>query len=85
MNKNKESLFNKLTQYFLPIFTILGFLFTAIKKPEIGLGFNLVAQVFWLYASWKAWKQAGQIGLFITALILTCIVTYGLVNYWLIK
>lgn len=80
----KEKLFNQFTQILLPTFTILGFLFTALKKPEFGLLFNLTAQVFWIYSSWKAWRNAGQIGIFITTIVLTCIVLFGVINYWIL-
>jgi riboflavin transporter FmnP len=79
---SQNSAFNKLTQIALPTFTILGFLLTSLKKPEIGLIFNLIAQVFWFYAAWKAWKEAGQIGILITSFFITAIVLYGIVNYW---
>ncbi len=55
---------------------------TAFKKPELGLVFNLLSQVFWLYAGWKAWRNAGQIGIFITAVVITVFLVYGVVNYW---
>lgn len=80
----KEKLFNQFTQVFLPTFTILGFFFTSLKMPEYGLLFNLTAQVFWLYSSWKAWREAGQIGIFVTTIVITCIVLYGVVNYWIL-
>ena len=80
-----KKIFNKVTQILLPTLTILGFYFTAIKKPELGLIFNLSAQVFWLYASWQAWKKAGQVGIFITTLIITVIVSYGVINYWFLR
>lgn len=81
----KKSWANILTQIFLPLFTICGFLFTSFKKPEIGLAFNLTAQIFWLYASWQAWKKANQIGILITTFIITIILLYGLYNYWFLK
>ena len=85
INKKEEAVFDKLTQFSLPTFTILGFLFTSLKKPEIGIIFNLISQVFWLYASWQAWKKAKQIGIFITTLLITVILIYGTLNYWFIK
>lgn len=77
-----EPLFNKATQLLLPTITIIGFTLTAMKKPEFGLIFNLVAQVFWIYSSWQAWKKADQVGLFITSLFITVAVMYGVINYW---
>lgn len=41
-------------------FTIAGFFFTSMKMPEYGLIFNLIAQIFWIYSSWKAGKEAKQ-------------------------
>lgn len=80
-----KNLFNKATQIALPLLTTLGFLFTSIKRPDVGLSFNLVAQIFWLYSGYQAWKKANQIGIFITSLIITLIVSYGVINYWFIK
>ncbi|HZE87098.1 MAG TPA: hypothetical protein VE090_02710 [Methylomirabilota bacterium] len=85
MSEKKQILFNKLTQFLLPTLTILGFALTSFKKPELGLIFNLLAQIFWLYASWQAWKKAGQVGIFITTLIITVIVSYGIINYWFLR
>lgn len=79
----KNTLFDTATQILLPTLTIVGFLFTSAKSPEIGLAFNLSAQVFWLYSGYKAWKEAKQIGIFITSVIITIILLYGLANYWL--
>lgn len=82
--RKKANLYDQATQIFLPVFTILGFLFISLNKPEIGLIFNLIAQIFWLYASYKAWKEAGQIGIFITTVILGAVILYGVINYWFI-
>ena len=73
---------NNLMQFCLVVFTILGFLFTSLKMPAYGLVFNLISQVFWLQASYKAWKQADQIGIFINTLFITLILIYGVINYW---
>ena len=78
----EKSRFDTLTQIFLPAFTVLGFLFTSIKQPQWGLIFNLISEIFWLYSSWQAWKKASQIGIFITTLFITVIVTFGVINYW---
>ena len=82
MHVNNESLFNRLTQFLLPSLTIIGFLFTSMKEPQMGLAFNLAAQIFWLYSGWQAWKKAKQIGIFINSLIITAILLYGVLNYW---
>jgi len=80
MNK-KVHIFDTITQFALPIFTILGFLLTALKMPGIGLTINLIGQVFWFYASWKAWREAGQIGIFITTIVIFIILVFGVINY----
>jgi riboflavin transporter FmnP len=77
-----EKNFNKASQFLLPTFTILGFFLVSIKKPEIGLPIQLIAQIFWLYTGYTAWKKAGQIGIFISSLALTVIVLFGVINYW---
>jgi hypothetical protein len=83
--KSKDkTIFDNLTQFLLPAFTIAGFALTAIKKPELGLISSLISQVFWLYSGWLAWKKAGQIGIFFTSLIITAVVSYGIINYWFI-
>jgi len=73
---------NNIFQVCLVLFTVLGFLFTSLKMPKYGLVFNLISQVFWLRASYKAWKQADQIGIFINTLIIATILIYGVINYW---
>jgi hypothetical protein len=44
---------------------------------------NLVGQVFWLYSSYRAWRDADQIGIFISTICITIILVYGVTNYWL--
>lgn len=75
---------NSVTQIFLPAFTISGFLLTSLKKPEYGLILNLVAQIFWFYAAWMAWRRAGQIGILVTTVFITIAVLIGVVNYWIL-
>ena len=79
-----SEVFNQSTQVLLPALTASGFAFTGMKNPQIGLIFNLVAQVFWLYAGWQAWKKANQFGIFLTAIIITLVVLSGVINYWII-
>ena len=76
--------FNTFMQVVLIGFTMLGFLFTSFKLPAYGLLFNLASEVFWLYSSYKAWKEADQIGIFITTILITLILIGGVINYWLI-
>lgn len=80
--KIATSWFHKATQVLLPTLTILGFLLTSAKKPRFGLAFNLLAQIFWLYAAWQSWKKAGQIGILINTFFITAILIYGVINYW---
>ena len=65
-------------------FTMLGFLLTSFKLPRYGLIANLISEIFWLYSSYKAWKQADQVGIFITAIFITLIIIWGVINYWLL-
>jgi hypothetical protein len=75
---------NSLFQFGLVLFTITGFLLTSLKYPQYGLIANLIAQIFWIYSSYKAWKNAKQIGIFINTIFITLIVIYGVINYWIL-
>ncbi|HEY4473698.1 MAG TPA: hypothetical protein VI957_00855 [Candidatus Paceibacterota bacterium] len=63
-------------------FTMLGFLLTGLKMPEYGLIANLISEIFWLYSSYRAWKEANQIGIFVTTILVTLVLLYGIINYW---
>ena len=76
---------NGLMQVGLVGFTALGFLLTSLKLPQYGVIANLIAQIFWLYSSYKAWRQADQVGIFITTICITLILIGGIVNYWLVR
>ena len=78
-----RKLMDKIANIFLPIFTISGFLLTSLKLPQWGLAFNLSSEIFWLYSSYWAWREAKQIGIFITTIVITIILIGGVVNYWL--
>lgn len=78
-----RSRIDALSQYAIPTFTILGYFLTSMKHPEWGILINLLAQPFWLYSSYKAYKDAGQIGLMVTAVLLTITMIIGVVNYWI--
>ncbi len=80
----ETSLFDKATQVLLPTLTVGGLLLVSLKHPAYGLSVTLLAQIFWFYAAWKAWKEAGQIGIFITTVAMTIVTIVGLVNYWLL-
>ncbi|MFH1895956.1 MAG: hypothetical protein ABH814_00580 [bacterium] len=54
----------------------------ALKYPQWGLILNICAQPFWIYSGWKAYKKAGQVGLFVTTIIATIVMALGIVNYW---
>ena len=75
---------NNLVQVGLIVFTMLGFLLTSLKLPQYGLISALISEIFWLYSSYKAWKDAGQIGIFITTILVTLIVLFGVINYWIL-
>ncbi len=74
---------NSFMQVGLVGFTMLGFLLTSLKLPEYGVIANLISEVFWLYSTYKAWRDADQIGMFINTLIVTAILIFGVINYWL--
>jgi hypothetical protein len=74
--------FNAVVQIGLVGFTGLGFLLTSLKQPQYGLIANLVSQMFWLYSSYRAWREADQVGIFITSICITFILAYGVANYW---
>jgi len=69
----------------LVFFTLLGFFLTALKLPQYGLVAALISQGFWFYTSFKAWREANQIGILINTVVVTLIVAYGVVNYWLLS
>lgn len=77
-----EKTMNIITQFAIPVLTITTQIAIALKYPQYGLIINMIAQPFWIYSGWKAYKQAGQIGLFITTLIITVIIGLGIINYW---
>lgn len=81
----QKSNFNTTAQFMLPFFTLSSILLISFKQPQWGLITNLIAQIFWLYSGWKAWKEANQIGIFINAIAFTVIVIFGIINYWFIK
>jgi hypothetical protein len=76
--------FNAFMQVGLIGFTMLGFLLTSLKMPQYGLVANLISEIFWLYSSYRAWKEANQIGIFITTIAITIILISGVINYWVL-
>lgn len=81
--KNENKYLNSFMQVGLVGFTMLGFLLTSLKLPEYGLIANLISEIFWIYSTYKAWKGADQIGMFINTIIITIILIVGIINYWL--
>lgn len=81
---NRENMFNSLTQIVIPVLTIGGQIAIAMKFPQWGLIVALASQPFWLYSSWKSYKEAGQVGMFVNTVIFSIVTVYGLVNYWML-
>jgi len=79
---NMWKIWDRVAQVCLILFTMLGFLLTALKLPQYGLIAALISQIFWFYSSYKAWKEADQIGIFINTVLIFFIVLYGIINYW---
>lgn len=77
-----EKTINSISQFAIPILTVTTQIVIAFKYPQYGLIINMLAQPFWIYSGWKAYKQAGQIGLFITTIIITIVIGLGIINYW---
>ena len=84
MNVNLAYVWEKAVQIFLPGFTLLGFLLISMEMPEWGVSVSLFSQIFWLYSSYRAWRGAGQLGIFVNTIISTMIFAYGVINYWFI-
>jgi hypothetical protein len=80
--EKKKDKFNIFIQFGLITFTVLGYILISLKLPAYGLIAALVSEIFWLYSSYKAWKNANQIGMFINTIIITITVAYGIINYW---
>lgn len=81
--KNRyKIMFNTFAQIALPSLTIGAQIATSLRYPQFGLIINMVAQPFWLYSTWKAYKKAGQIRTLISVIIFTLITAFGIINYW---
>ncbi|MDR0462607.1 MAG: hypothetical protein LBG64_00045 [Pseudomonadales bacterium] len=83
-NKSGET-FNNFAQFAIPSLTIGAQLLIALRMAEFGLIVNLLAQPFWMYSAWRSYKQAGQIGMLITTVILTIIIIGGVINHWILN
>jgi phosphomannomutase len=57
--------FDYAAQILIPTLTLSSVLAISLKHPALGLLLNLLAQPFWLYSTYIAWKRQGQIGMFI--------------------
>jgi hypothetical protein len=79
-----EKIINSVAQVAIPVLTIGGQLAIGLKYPAWGLVLCLLAQPFWLYSTWKAYKNAGQIGLLINTILFTLVTLFGVINYWLV-
>lgn len=77
-------MFNLLTQMALPVLTIGGQIAIALKFPQWGLILVLISQPFWLYSSWRSYKQAGQIGIFVNTVVFSVVTIFGVFNYWVL-
>lgn len=75
--------FNGITQVCLVLFTSSGFLLTSLKLPQYGVLSSIIAQFFWLYSSYRAWRKAEQVGIFVNAIINTVFIAIGVYTYWI--
>lgn len=80
---SKEKTFNSVAQMAIPVMTIGGQIAIALKFPAWGLIIALASQPFWLYSSWKSYRQAGQIGIFINTVVFSIVTAFGVINYWI--
>jgi hypothetical protein len=75
---------DKVIQILLPITAIFGWLLTSLKHPEYGLIIAFTAQLLWLYVTYHGWKKANQVGGFVTTLFEIAVISFGIINYWLL-
>ena len=73
---------NWTVQVCLPLFTLGSFVLVSLKQPQYSVIAGLISEVFWAYAAYRAWKEAGQWGIALTTVIATFIFAYGVLNYW---
>jgi hypothetical protein len=78
----KATTFDSIVQFAIPILTVGGQITLSFKYPQYALILNLIAQPFWLYSTWKSYKQVGQIGIFVNTVFMTLVIIMGVVNYW---
>lgn len=77
-------IFDKATQIAIPTLTTGSQILISLKYPQWGLIVLILAQPFWLYSTWKSYKQADQIGIFVNTVIYTVITIFGIINYWIL-
>jgi hypothetical protein len=78
-----RKIFDSTAQIAIPVFTISAFLALSLKRPFLSLVLSMIAQPFWIYSAWKAYKNANQIGLFINTVVVAVIISFGIINYLL--
>lgn len=71
-------------QVLLPLLTLTGMALNATRHPAAALLFTAAAQPPWLLSSFRAWRHAGQVGMFLTSVAAAVISACGVANYWLI-
>jgi len=84
MNQNRNT-FDLISQFAIPALTIGAQVAIAAKYPQWGLIINMSAQPFWFYSGWKAYKQAGQVGIVVTTVIFAVVTGIGIMNYWVFR
>lgn len=78
----KGTTFDSIVQFAIPILTVGAQITLSFKYPQYALILNLIAQPFWLYSTWKSYKQVGQIGIFVNTIFMTLVIIMGVINYW---
>jgi hypothetical protein len=75
---------DNISQIAIPALTVGSYILTSLKHPEWGLLLAFASQPFWLYSSYKSYKQAGQSGIFLNTVVMTFVILFGIINYWLL-
>lgn len=80
-----EKYMNAASQVAIPVFTLGGMLLVSLKYPGWGVLSLFTAQPFWFYSTYRAWRQSGQIGIFLTTIAYTVITGFGVINYFFLS
>jgi hypothetical protein len=80
----KPAGFRRFVQYAMPGFTVCASLCTSFRHPDYGQLIGLVAQIFWGYTGWVAWRERGEKGILINTLIIGGVLCVGVTNYWIL-